>query len=498
MKPIEIEETRSLIKSPKQRGMSPCLLLLSLLGIGLAFCIVLSLALPKEIPDTFEPRLSLAGKRNASSRYKVITNYRYSNKSIDYIVEYTGSDVGYGSDENPIIRSFRMMVTKGVYNNVRLQIRAAETYESKLREEIAPSSTAASTFSKIKQEPALNQTETDWNVEIQDEPFSLNVFRVSTGESLFNLGLGSFLLSESYKEIGVIVPRDQIYGIGERDGKFQLSDGNYTLWARSFPSEPLQNGNSPKKGYGYQPIYLQRDASNQFSMVFLGGSGAMNIDYESEQHQLTYKIASNEALDFNILIGDKDPANLTKSYHKMMGRWATPPLWSLGLFLRIRGDYKMSSLATMLENFEKQQLPLESVIFDEKIYSSGSYCTLDEKNFKELRNLLEKYSKRSIISLRTSVHGSSSSSNLIKAYGCFIKNASNPEHKVFNLKEEVYQLDFLHPNTTLFMGNSVYPLNQMLGFSGVFLNTEEYFSTWSRNCSKFSFNPALSNFFHKL
>ncbi len=77
--------------------------------------------------------------------------------------------------------------------------------------------------------------------------------------------------------------------MGERFTKhLSLRDGFYTLMARDLP-QVVEDGNKPGKHiYGSHPVYLTKEESNNFNMVFLKNPAP--IDIEKKQKILKYDI----------------------------------------------------------------------------------------------------------------------------------------------------------------------------------------------------------------
>lgn len=79
------------------------------------------------------------------------------------------------------------------------------------------------------------------------------------------------LLSDKFSEMGFIVPTRRLFGLGQRNGKFQLDSGAYTLFARgrkeSLPLEDYLGGNS---GNHIHPFILgQAKDKTYFGMFFV-------------------------------------------------------------------------------------------------------------------------------------------------------------------------------------------------------------------------------------
>ena len=75
----------------------------------------------------------------------------------------------------------------------------------------------------------------------------------------------------------MIINSGFLMGLGERNGKFKIVEGNYTLWAKDnlFAVQkdlPCQNT------YGYHPVLLYKDTiTPQFNLAFIRSTSAIEI-----------------------------------------------------------------------------------------------------------------------------------------------------------------------------------------------------------------------------
>jgi hypothetical protein len=73
------------------------------------------------------------------------------------------------------------------------------------------------------------------------------------------------------------MPSPYIFGMGERNTKsLRLKEGEYTLYGRDDPSlvETNTKGNNV---YGSHPVYLMREKSSNYHIVFMKNSAAMDV-----------------------------------------------------------------------------------------------------------------------------------------------------------------------------------------------------------------------------
>ena len=127
-----------------------------------------------------------------------------------------------------------------------------------------------------------------YKVYVQEEPFSIRLVRKDSNETIFDMDQQNFLVSKQYLEIGSSIPTQQIFGMGERNFQYRLKSGIYTLWARDEVGD-VETGESPgHNSYGAHPMYLMKEKSDHYHVVFLRSSNPM--DFTVKNDSVNYKI----------------------------------------------------------------------------------------------------------------------------------------------------------------------------------------------------------------
>ena len=157
----------------------------------------------------------------------------------------------------------------------------------------------------------------------KDKPFSFTVRRNSTNETIFSTENSSLILSEYYLEISnYAVPSLHIYGFGERNGFLEMENSINTIWAID-QGENYDDGTSGHNTYGHHPLYLTREKSAKFDLVFFRNSNAMDIIVgeldelypggKNYKKTITYKTVGG-VLDFKFFLGET-PDDAVKQFH---------------------------------------------------------------------------------------------------------------------------------------------------------------------------------------
>lgn len=82
-----------------------------------------------------------------------------------------------------------------------------------------------------------NFKDTDYQIYIENKPFSLKVFRKSTGRILFDTSIAPLIFADQYIQFSTSLVNKYFYGLGEhRDYLAHDTDWNYyTMWNRDYP-----------------------------------------------------------------------------------------------------------------------------------------------------------------------------------------------------------------------------------------------------------------------
>ena len=65
------------------------------------------------------------------------------------------------------------------------------------------------------------------------DSFAFNFTDIYSGETLLTTTYRKMVLTDFYSEVGLVVPTQRCFGLGQRKGKFQVDQGTYTFNARA-------------------------------------------------------------------------------------------------------------------------------------------------------------------------------------------------------------------------------------------------------------------------
>ena len=319
-----------------------------------------------------------------------------------------------------------------------------------------------------------------YKISMQKNPFTFSIKRQKTNETIFKTEeKNPFRFMIDFTELKIKIPSKNIYGIGQRTSTFNLHSGTYTLYNKDNPNKIDYGIGKNNNRYGSHPIYLMREKSGYYHINYLRNSFGMDIELDLENNKLKYLILGG-VLDFTLFLGNKKPENVIKMYHKFLGGWMIPPFWSLGFHQSRWGYNHINHIEYILNKFQTEKIPLDSVWLDLDYMYDNHPCTWDEKRFPSniFKNLLYKYNKRFVL-ISEPCFGLQSKKviNTGIKLNTFISEKNNP---IINMMwpGKSYCLDFFHPNSSHFQEICHDFLYNKSNFSGIWIDMNEI-STFS-------------------
>ena len=297
----------------------------------------------------------------------------------------------YKDESNKLFKKIIVSIDLQTQTELRIAIRDANKERFEIPEQ------QPFVFESINSKKIGEFENTDYHVEIQNVPLAIKVTRIETAETIFDTSIGDLILSDKYLEINSELPSEYIFGLGERTAALKLNiPGKYTIWNQDLPGK--MNINT----YGLHPVYLVKEKSGFYNMVFFRNGNAMDIELNNTngKEKITYKTIGG-ILDFKIFLGDSHPENVVKMYHKYIGGYTIQPFWAFG-FHQSRWGYSNSSiLEEVINKFEEHKLPLDGIWMDIDYMIEKRDFTIDEHryNLTFLNDELKRKNKKLVLIL---------------------------------------------------------------------------------------------------
>ena len=167
-----------------------------------------------------------------------------------------------------------------------------------------------------------------------------------------------------------------------------------------------------------------------------------------------------------------------KQYHRYIGPAHVPPFWSLG-YHQCRWGYKTyQEFAKVVDEFDSNELPLDTMWSDLDYMQSKAIFTVDERNYppSKMKDLMKNKQIHYIplIDVGVSMEDKVAMSKGI-ADNVFLKNPRQPKQDYIATvwPGKVHFVDYLHPNASNFWESQLERLYDLIPFSGVWLDMNE-------------------------
>ncbi|KAK0729571.1 glycosyl hydrolases family 31-domain-containing protein [Lasiosphaeris hirsuta] len=190
-------------------------------------------------------------------------------------------------------------------------------------------------------------------------PFSFQVTRASTGETLFDTSSEPLIFESQFVQVQTTLPQDaNLYGLGEHSDDFRLAASNYerSFWNAESPYIPRG-----RNLYGSHPVYFDHRLSGTHG-VFLASASGMDINFgvnSAGQRYLQYTTIGG-VLDFYFLAGP-EPASVSKQYAEVVGLPAMMPYWIFGFHQCKYGWGDVGHVKQVMANYSAAGIPLETL-----------------------------------------------------------------------------------------------------------------------------------------
>lgn len=317
-------------------------------------------------------------------------------------------------------------------------------------------------------------TNTQYDIQITADPFSLVVKRKSNGQELVNTALAPLLFADQFLQISTSLPSHYVYGLGEHQTSINLN----TNWSRlTFWNRDIQPGKEANL-YGSHPFYLALEKDGSAHGVFLLNSNAMDVLLQPTP-ALTWRTIGG-ILDFYVFLGP-EPKSVIRQYHEVIGLPFMPPFWGLG-FQICRWGYSTSNMTReVVRNMSKANMPLDVQWNDIDYMDNYRDFTYDKKRFGDYSDMVKDFHAQGLKYVLM-VDPAISSTGPRDSYppyddglkrGVFIKNATGqplvgkvwPGLTVFP--------DFTNPETFTWWYDMVKNFHDQVPFDGMWIDMNE-------------------------
>uniref|UniRef100_A0A8B7TU07 alpha-glucosidase n=1 Tax=Castor canadensis TaxID=51338 RepID=A0A8B7TU07_CASCN len=232
----------------------------------------------------------------------------------------------------------------------------------------------------VKEFTGHTLSETLYDVEVAEKPFSIKVTRKSNNKVLFDTSIGPLVYSNQYLQISTKLPSEYMYGLGEHNHKRFRHDLYWKTWPIFTRDEAP--GDNNHNLYGHQTFFMCiEDITGKSFGVFLMNSNAMEILIQPTPI-VTYRVIGG-ILDFYIFLGDT-PEQVVQQYQELVGLPAMPPYWALGFQLSRWNYQSLDVVKEVVQRNREAGIPYDVQITDIDYMEDKKDFTYDHNTFNGL------------------------------------------------------------------------------------------------------------------
>ncbi|XP_054985594.1 maltase-glucoamylase [Sorex araneus] len=192
-----------------------------------------------------------------------------------------------------------------------------------------------------------------YEVEIQNNPFGIQIRRKSSGTVIWDSQLPGFTFNDKFLSISTRLPSQYIYGLGENEHTSFNKNMNWTMWGMFARDKPPENRTN---SYGVHPYYMALEKDGSAHGVLLLNSNAMDATLQPTP-ALTFRTTGG-ILDFYVFLGPT-PESVTQQYTELIGRPAMVPYWALGFQLSRHGYHDALEISSLYKNMTASKIPYD-------------------------------------------------------------------------------------------------------------------------------------------
>jgi len=404
--------------------------------------------------------------------------YRNGTQGIYASVHYTGSDEYYQKPTSPIVQKLNATITFDSNQELTIRIDDATQPRFRVPDEFPYPYTKPTSVNN----PA-------YDVIVEEEPFNIIVKRIATGETVFDTSNFDFVYSDYYLSFGTKLPSKYLYGLGERRRSFMYDSGLYTIWNKDQYAQ-IDWGQGSQQTYGCHPMYMIREGSGLWDVVYLRNSNAMDFRVDSQAETLQFFLTGS-LIELKFFFGYTYPEDVLKLYHNYINGWSLMPFWAHGYHQSKYGVLYLDDLLDVVGNFTNLQLPIDVIWSDiDYMYSFTDFTVDDERyNVAKFREMAEKIHWVPIMDAGVSLNETADSYTLGQKYNVWIKSANNNTNPLVGVAWPgvVHWVDWANDNATKYWTEMFNKLYKQVPFSGIWLDMNENsnfcFGEYNNSCN---------------
>jgi alpha-glucosidase (family GH31 glycosyl hydrolase) len=352
--------------------------------------------------------------------------------------------------------------------------------------------------------------------------FAFSLKNPKSNETYLEFDNNNFLYSDTLILFESLLTSNNIYGLGERNHKFKLNDGLYTIWPNDTGNAvDLETGGFNL--YGSQPFALHRTAKGLFVGLFYNNINAQDFKITTLANNLNNYNFNNDKnlntkdqnakvsfeqrtiggiIDLYLFYGES-PEEVISKYQKIIGFSALPPFWALGWQQSRWGIRNDTYLKSIVDKYESYQLPLDVVWADIDYMDEYRDFTVDKSRYGGLPNLVKYLHARDkyfvpILDIGIPFNKADKFYQLGAQMDVFLKSNYTKNYLQHIVWPGVCVFpDWFHPNSTQFWHAGLSFLFSQIEFDGIWQDMNEPAALWDNAAGRGEINSSLDPDFNE-
>ena len=271
----------------------------------------------------------------------------------------------------------------------------------------------------------------------------------------------NFIFSENYINFQYELTSDNIFGFGECNHDFKISNGLYTIYQQNhFPIAIHKTA--------YENIWL--------GFVFLNTNAQDVKIYKKNKKKVNIEHKTiGGIIDYYIIV-DESPEEILKDLQFLLGTPTLPPFWSLGNHLNKYGYKNLEEFRSIYEQNKKYEIPFDSMwvkiddmenMENNKLNNISSY----------IKEEIHKDGGKIVTSINYGLSYENQNSPLIKLgnlLDIFVKSNYTKKPLISRTSSgKIIYPDFMNPKISEFWSKVLDILLNITNFDGIFLDINE-------------------------
>lgn len=337
-------------------------------------------------------------------------------------------------------------------------------------------------------DPLTQLDSVGFNVGNQNSDFSIKLTDQVSNNLMIDTTNRALVFTDKYIEIGMTLPSQVLFGLGQHNSKFLLSPGNWTMFNRDQPGSPIATGQGGQMLYGTHPFLMVKTKDNKFQGILFYNSNAQQVFIEFSKtgsSVITYRTIGG-ILDIYTFSADSADSIIRK-YNNLVGMPALPPFWSLGFHQCSWAYNSTQTLKDVVSNYTTNGYMFDAIWSDILYMDKYIDFTVDNVSFAGLKDFIGTLHATNlhfvpIVDAGISIESDSKGVNWYqtgKKSDIFIKTTKFPNMTDNgDLIARVWPgftafVDFLNPKAGAFWSQGLDALYNLIPFDGLWLDMNE-------------------------